>query len=114
MVHFGGYFVAPFTAVFGIKIMSERGLRDLQILECVPRLLARLAGRIQEIVFQQTKSSLLDLRANVCDFGNLFGIAICLGLPIRLPSAVFQIHDYDYDDYDYDYYIFRIQNTSFN
>ena len=55
MVHFGGYFVAPFTAVFGIKIMSERGLRDLQILECVPRLLVRLAERIQEIVFQQTK-----------------------------------------------------------
>ena len=73
-----------------------------------------LAERIQEIVLQWTKSSLLDLRANVCDFGNLFGIAICLGLPIRLPSAVFQIHDYDYDDYDSDYYILRIQNTSFN
>ena len=24
MVHFWGYFVAPFTAVFGIKIMSVR------------------------------------------------------------------------------------------
>ena len=108
MVHFGGYFVAPFTAVFGIKIMSERGLRDLQILECVPRLLVRLAERIQEIVFQQTKSSLLDFRAIVCDWGKLFGIAICSGLPIRLPSTNFQIHDYEYIS------IFRIQNTSFN
>ena len=96
MVHFWGYFVAPFIAFSWIKIMSELGLEGLQILECVPRLLVRLAERIQEIVFQQTKSSLLDLRAIVCDWGNLFGIVICSGLPIRLPPAVFHIHDYEY------------------